>query len=119
MKVDAPPGFDVERIVVTYVKQQSEPTPPSPKPKPKPKTTFEYDEWGNKKTTKPKTKIVAKPKPKVVLSTPLKKPEPKLDIPLNPNRQIGGKCEMCWKDSAFNHDLCHRCQVRIRARMMT
>ena len=37
MKVDAPPGFDVERIVVTYVKQQSEPTPPSPKPKPKPK----------------------------------------------------------------------------------
>jgi hypothetical protein len=26
---------------------------------------------------------------------------------------------MCWKASAFNHDLCHRCQVRIRARMMT
>jgi hypothetical protein len=104
MKVDAPPGFDVERIVVTYVKQSEPPNPPPPKPTPKPT---------------PKPKIVAKPKPKVVLSAPLKKPEPKLDIPLNPNRQIGGKCEMCWKDSAFNHDLCHRCQVRIRARMMT
>lgn len=100
MKVDAPPGFDVERIVVTYVKQQSEPTPPSPKP-----------------TPKPKTKIVAKPKPKVISSTPIKKNDTKLDIPLNSSRQVGGTCEMCWKPSAVNHDLCHRCQVKIRQRM--
>ena len=108
MKVYAPPGFDVERIVVTYIKQQSEPTPP---PKSPPKSP----------PPKPKTKIVAKPKakPKIIPPTPIQKPETKLDVPLNPNRQIGGKCEMCWKASAFNHDLCHRCQVRIRARMMT
>ena len=103
MKVDAPPGFDVERIVVTYVKQQSEPSPPSPKPTPKPKS---------------KTKIVPKAKPKVILSTPIKKKDtPKMDIPLNSSRQVGGTCEMCWKPSAFNHDLCHRCQVKIRHRM--
>ena len=71
-----------------------------------------------KKLGEAKRELVKEPKTQVCIKVPVDK-DGKIIVPIDPRRKIGGQCEMCWKKSATNHDLCHRCQAKLRHRFAT
>jgi len=114
MEVTVPKGYEAQKMVVTYTKKDIvEHTD---------QYIYESPDGGQtvyqKKLGEAKRELVKEPKTQVCIKVPVDK-DGKIIVPIDPRRKVGGQCEMCWKKSATNHDLCHRCQAKLRHRFAT
>lgn len=103
MEVPTPTGYRAQKMVVTYVYE----SPDNGKTVTQRLVSAERNE-----------KVQIKPKQQPVLNIPVDE-DNKIIVPISTRRKVGGQCEMCWKPSAVNHDLCHRCQAKIRYRFLS
>jgi hypothetical protein len=108
MEVTAPKGYEAQKMVVTYTKKYIYESPDLGK-------TVTRRELGSDHRKENKTVV---PKTEACIKVPVDK-DGKIIVPICPRRKVGGQCEMCWKKSATNHDLCHRCQAKVRHRFAT
>ena len=116
MEVTVPKGYEAQKMVVTYTKKDIVEVEHTDQ------YIYESPDGGQtvyqKKLGEPKRELVKEPKTQVCIKVPVDK-DNKIIVPICPRRKVGGQCEMCWKPSATNHDLCHRCQAKIRHRFAT
>tara|TARA_S200002703_G_C3760618_1_gene234119 strand:- start:744 stop:1115 length:372 start_codon:yes stop_codon:yes gene_type:complete len=103
LEVPTPEGYRAHRMVVTYVYDNKEPPLKNKEP---------IEVVPEKVTAKPKPPKI----PITISEKSMKIPvdsNGKITVPLSRKRKVGGQCEMCWKESAPDHDLCHRCRAKI------
>ncbi len=109
LKISIPEGYRTHRMVVTYVYDNKEPPLKNKEP---------IEVVPEKVLAKPKTPPPP-PQPKIPITISEKVMKIPVDsngritVPFSPKRKVGGQCEMCWKESAPDHDLCHRCRAKI------